>query len=115
MIRAFANATLPDGTHREGILHVDVRPLRSADLTLADGAAKSANGALAYPVIVENTGNVVLSTIAMMPMATSKAAMAIPRSDVACSTRTILLDVLTARRWLCSQRLYRPPAGWPSP
>lgn len=53
-----AKATLPDGTRREAVVSLDVQPLHSALVTLAQDKPREAQGALAYPITVENVGNV---------------------------------------------------------
>lgn len=50
-------ATLPDGTVRTGQVTVGVLPVRGASATLVEDAGRAAEGALAFPVTVENTGN----------------------------------------------------------
>lgn len=51
-------ATMPNGERRDGTISVNVLPLRAASVTVSPEAPKPAQGALAYPVVVENTGNV---------------------------------------------------------
>ncbi|MFA5861587.1 MAG: CARDB domain-containing protein [Candidatus Thermoplasmatota archaeon] len=51
-------ATLPNGEKREGFMTVGVTLLRVASVTITDDQPKETLGALAYPVTVENTGNV---------------------------------------------------------
>ena len=51
-------AIMPNGEAREGAVTVDVRAFRAAALALAAPEARPVNGALAFPVTVENRGNV---------------------------------------------------------
>lgn len=51
-------ATMPNGERRDGTISVNVLPLRAASVTITQEIPKPAQGALAYPVVVENTGNV---------------------------------------------------------
>ena len=50
--------TLPDGSRRDGVARVDVRELRAAVASVADDRPREAQGALAYPVVLQNAGNV---------------------------------------------------------
>ena len=51
-------ATMPNGEKREGTVTVDVKPLRAAALALAAAEPTPAAGGLAFPLTVENKGNV---------------------------------------------------------
>jgi uncharacterized membrane protein len=50
-------ATLPDGEKRDGVVTVTVDLLRTASLALAATTPQEVQGALSYPVTVENDGN----------------------------------------------------------
>lgn len=50
-------ATMPDGNVTAGNIRVDVVERRAASVKLMDALPRSINGALAYPVTIENAGN----------------------------------------------------------
>ncbi|MEA3199699.1 MAG: hypothetical protein QOE90_1127 [Thermoplasmata archaeon] len=52
------HATMPDGETREGAVSANVLPVRAATAKVVDADAKPAQGALAYPVAIQNEGNV---------------------------------------------------------
>jgi uncharacterized membrane protein len=52
-----ASATMPNGETRQALVSVGVQALRTATASVIPGDAKAVEGALAYPVAIQNAGN----------------------------------------------------------